>query len=30
MLESGQAVTADALAPLYLRPLEAELTARRA
>jgi tRNA threonylcarbamoyladenosine biosynthesis protein TsaB len=30
MLESGQAVTADALAPLYLRPLEAELMARRA
>jgi len=30
MLESGQAVTADALAPLYLRPSEAELAARRA
>ena len=30
MLKSGQAVTADALAPLYLRPSEAELAARRA
>jgi len=30
MLESGRAVTADALAPLYLRPLPAELMARRA
>ena len=30
MLTSGQAVTADALAPFYLRPLEADLDARRA
>ena len=30
MLKSGEAVTADALAPLYLRPSEAELAVRRA
>jgi len=30
MLESGAAVAAESLAPLYLRPSEAELKARRA